>query len=113
MDQCEMKAAEDAHEPKKMMDVRLDPRLQANQDCHEEWKDHKVAYDGAWKIGDRCLPQVREWEGADSQEEDVGEQEGDADGDEELIHDGGDGPQAGWGERMQDESCSQADRQSP
>ena len=103
-----MKPGDDAYKPKKMMNVRLYPRFRSNEDGNEEWKEHKVAYDSERKIGDRCLSQVRERERADIHEEDVGEQEGDADGNEELIHCGRGGPQAGRGERMKDENCSQA-----
>jgi hypothetical protein len=113
VDQEKMKPTKDAYKPKKMVNVRLDPRFQANKECNEEWKDHKVAYDRARKIGDRSFPQVREWERAEIQEEDVGEQERDGDGNEELIHCGRGGSQAGRGERMQNESCSQADEESP
>jgi hypothetical protein len=103
-----MKPTKEAYKPKKMMNVRLDPRFQGNKECNEQWKEHKVANSSERKICDRRLPQVREWESADIQEEDVGEQEGDADGNEELIHCGRGGPQAGRGERMKDENCSQA-----
>ena len=82
-----MSCCKDQHRFEEVWDACLNPGLVVQNDRNKERKGDEVANDCDRQIGDGALVKASEWNGADGEEKNIGKQEGDADGYEQLSCD--------------------------